>query len=147
MAWPSWKGKTVIRLNDRFNWRRVGHCTVGSSSRRGPMRLRDTLSMLRAGRARSSAVSDCNLLHWRSSRVKLLKLYNKKRCGKVEWMHTTILSNCVVNLASYQRDLTKRAGKLWQVVATQIESKEVLDLLFDRALIHQARQIVQLVPW
>lgn len=78
VAWPSWKGKTVIWLKERLSWRKDGLHTVGSSSRSGPMQLCDTLSALRAGKRRTSPGSDCNWFPWRSRRVRLLKLWGKE---------------------------------------------------------------------
>lgn len=76
MTWLRLYGKTVMWLKERFSWRSVGQHTCGSKQSSGPTQFRDTLSMLNEGRLNSSAGSDCNWLPWRSSRVRLRKLWN-----------------------------------------------------------------------
>ncbi len=92
-ACPSWKGKTVIWLKDRLSWRKAGLRTVGSSIRRGPMQLRETLSVFNAGKPRSSTGNDCSWLPWRSRRVRLLKFWEKNVHNWIKL--NTLLEKCI----------------------------------------------------
>ncbi len=82
MARPSSWGNVVILLKDRLSCRSDGQVTVGPKVSTGPTQLRETLSMLKDSRDRSSTGSDCSWFPCRSSRVRLFKLCQFKHKTK-----------------------------------------------------------------